>query len=361
MIETKKTFTIDGFGSSFSTIVDKNLETHQFKEYDKTTAPFIRLWDKDSKEDDFSIEIACFNLDFYADARNIGIGLAATWEGENTDVDQNNSRISYASVSYIENDQSKKITKLHVFKNLNDFVVFAVSYLDAEICEQKYKPYVDKLIKNFAFERPGDNASQVELVKPDSRSTILLPFDWKYHDITKKAREEYDPKNTLTAAYFFENKLRPKNTLPVIGLAHYQDDIEEAHYLLDVYKEAIVKDYTKDGQKTIFDDAEIITYRDLDDKRKIITQSLVIKLRDPDMQFLPVEVRASLLSSSVTSGCYMVYSTNVTITDHRIKEIKDLDTISGLMTVDVMGNSMANLLAHALGQGLDDYPQMFHL
>jgi len=53
MAAMRKTFTIDGFDSSFSTIIDDNLKIHQFKEYDSTFAPFIRLWEADSHKDDF--------------------------------------------------------------------------------------------------------------------------------------------------------------------------------------------------------------------------------------------------------------------------------------------------------------------
>jgi len=356
MFKTRKTFTIDGFESSFSTIIDNNLTVHQFKEYTKTTAPFIRLWEKGFDEDNFSIEISCFNLDFYAESVNIGIGLAAIWGGKNIDFDRKSLHISYASVIYKEDYNSEKLTRLHIFKNLNDFVVFCVNCSDTDSYEHRYRPYVDKVINNFTFEIPRDNASQVSIVKLDSRSTILLPFDWRYRDVIENARKDYDPKNTLTNAYFFENKLMPKNSLPVIALAHYRDDIEEARYLLDIYKDVIVEDYTKDGQKTIFDNAEIITHRD---DAEIITQSLVIKLRVPERPSSPIEVRASLLGSSVTSGCYMIYSTNATVIDPHINEIKDLNILAGWMTIDVMGNSMANLLAYALGRGLGDYPQMF--
>jgi len=223
-------------------------------------------------------------------------------------------------------------------------VAFCVLYKEQDSYEQKYKPYVDKLIRNFAFEKPKDNASLVDIVKLDSRSTILLPRDWKYRDITKNVRKDYDPKNTLTNAYFFENKLRPKDSLPVIGLAHYRDDIEDAHYLLDVYKDAIVKDYTKGGQKTVFDDAEIITLRDDDDK--IITQSLVINLRSPAMRSLPMNVRAVLLRSSTTQGCYILYTTT--------------NIAAEWMFIDALGTSMERLLAHALRDGLSNYPRMFH-
>jgi len=287
----------------------------------------------------------------------MGLGLAGIWEGENLDFERESLRKSYGVVIYIENDQIQKFVKIHVFKNLNDFVFFCVDYQDQELYERKYKQYEDKLIENFRFENPGNNAEQVEVVQLDSRSKILLPFDWQYRDITKKMRKDYNPKNTLTNAYFFENKLRPKDSLPVIALAHYRDNIEDAHYLLDIYKEAIVKDYTEGRQGTVFDDAEIATYRDNNDK--IITQSLVIKLRDLSAQYLPIEVRATLQRSSITQGCYMAYSTNATVTDYRMKEVKDLNVLGAWMTIDVMGSSMANLLAHSLGRGLGDYPQMF--
>jgi len=361
MTDKRRTFTINKApGSSFSTIVDSNLNVQQFREHDTTSAPFIRLWSKDSEQEFFSIEVSCFKIldNFYVDAFCMGYGMAAVWEGEDILYKKIEFDFSYANIIYKEGYEERKNALIHIFKNFDSFVAFCVSYKDQKNYEQKYKPYVDKLIGNFVFENSRDNASQVEIVKLDSRSTILLPFDWKYRDITKNVRKDYDPKNTLTNAYFFENKLRPKNSLPVIGLAHYQDDIEEARYLLNVYKDAIVKDYTKDRQKTIFDDAEIITLRD--DDGKITTQSLVIKLRVPEMQSLPMNVRAVLFRSSITQGCYILYTTTAIVLDSRIKKIKDFNIAAEWMFIDVMGTSMERLLAHALRDGLNDYPRMFH-
>jgi len=93
--ETRKTFTIKGFDSSFSTVIDDNLKIHQFKEYDKTTAPFIRLWAKNSHKDDFSIEIACLSIDFYADAVSMGAGFAAAWEGDDLE------RFQFRQIHYL--------------------------------------------------------------------------------------------------------------------------------------------------------------------------------------------------------------------------------------------------------------------
>jgi len=355
MTGERKTFAIKGFDSAFSTVVDENLVTHQLREYDRTYAPLIKLSEKDSAAD-FLIEIACFEAKIYADALSMGLAIAGIWGGHNIDFDKENLSFVRAIVTYRDNKQNSKNVRLHIFKNVNHFVILCITYGEDEIQNDKYRTYEDKLINNFKFEKKRDSASQVSIIQLDSRSRILLPFDWKYRDVSAKAREDFDPKGTVTRAYYFEHKERPARALPNIVLAHYRDDIEDARYLLDIYKEQIVAVFTN-PPTAVFNKAEIITHRN--DDEKIILQSLVIKLRDSDNQSLPMEVRATLVNSSITDGCYMLYNTGATVTDGRIRETNDVNLINAWMVLDVMAASMERLLFRALGQGLSDYPKMF--
>jgi len=278
------------------------------------------------------------------------------WGGHNIDFDKENLSFVRAIVTYRENEQNSKNVRLHIFKNVNYFVIVCITYGEDTEKDATYKIYEEKLINNFKFEKKRDSASQVSIIQLDSRSRILLPFDWKYRDVSARAREDFDPKGTVTRAYSFAHKERPAESLPGIILAHYRDDIENARYLLDHYKERIVARFTT-PPTTVFDDAEIFTSRD--DNEKIIIQSLIIKLRDSDNQSLPMVVRATLVNPSTADGCYMVYTTNATVTDGRIREIGDFNIVNGWMMIDVIGFSMEQLLVRALGQGLSDYPEMF--
>jgi len=355
MTGERKTFAIKGFDSAFSTVIDENLVTHQLREYDGTYAPLIKLSKKNSSAD-FLVEIACFEAKIYADALSMGLAIAGVWGGRNIDFDKKNLSFVRAIVTYRENEQNSKSVRLHIFKNVNHFVIFCITYGENTERDATYKIYEEKLTSNFKFEKKRDNASQVSIIQLDSRSRILLPFDWKYRDVSARAREDFDPKGTVTRAYYFEHKERPAGALPNIVLAHYRDDIENARYLLDTYKEQIVAVFTN-PPTAVFGKAEIITHRN--DDEKIILQSLVIKLHDSDNQSLPMEVRATLVNSSITDGCYMLYNTGATVTDGRIREANDLNLINAWMVLDVMGASMERLLFRALSQGLSDYPQMF--
>jgi len=354
----RRTFAIEGFGSTFSTVVDNNLSVRQLREYDGTYAPLVELSDGNPAAADFSIKIACFEAKIYADALSMGLAIAGVWGGHNVDFDKENLKFSRAFITCYENGQNNRRVRFHIFKNVNHFVIFCITYGQDQAQIDKYKEYEKKLINNFSFDNQRNNASQVTEIQLDSMNSILLPYDWKHRDVSDKARQDFDPKGTVTRAYYFEHKERPAGALPNIVLAHYQDNINDARYLLDIYKEQIVATFTN-PPTTVFDKAEIVTHRD--DNEEIILQSLVIKLRDSDNQSLPMEVRVTLLRSLITDGCYMIYTTGATVADARIREVNDFNLINAWMIVDVMASSMERLLSHNLSRGLGNYPAMFDL
>jgi len=342
----RKTFAIQGFGSTFSTVVDSNLSIRQVREYDETYAPLIELSDGGSAAG-FLIEIACFEVDMYADPLNMAIAIANIWGGNQIDFDRENLSPGRASVTYREGDQNNRNVRLHIFKNVNHFVMFSTTYGQDQAQIDRYAEYEKNLIHHFRFENQRDNASQLGAIQLDSRSRILLPSDWKYRDDSDYIRQNFDPKGTVTRAYYFEHKERSAGSLPAIFLAHYQDRIEDAGYLLETYKERIALSFSNEPA-VIFDKTDIVTRKD--DNGKIILQSLVIKLRDPGNQSLPMEVRATLFENSPTDGCYIIYITGATVTDARIREVRDFNQVNGWMVIDVMGSSMERLLFNTLNK-----------
>jgi len=363
MTKERTNFIIEEFGAPFSTVVDPYFSIRQDQPYNMRIAPVITFYNQEEGLDAFFVRIWCFTADFYTGAQNLAMAMAGRDKGRDIQIERDSVGFGYARLSYISTHKHNRPTNIHCFKNLNHFVIFHVYHNDDEAYKNRYKPYEEKLINNFTFDNPGDNSSQVTIEKLDSRSTILLPYDWHYRDVTVKVRELLDPKMTLTRAYYFEHKMRRqvmgRPLLPYITLAHYQDNISEMRYLIDAYKEYIESLYSDsdDSERVVFDNAELMTVRRDDDTISMLI--LIIKLRDADNQSLPMEIRATLFESPSTDGCYMVYSTNATVTDSRILAIKVDENFAIWMMIDMMGEGMANLLAHSLGRGLDDYPHMF--
>jgi len=357
---SRRTFKIKGFDSKFSVIIEESVEIKQIRDYDGQVPHLLELNGRNSDFVDFPVRVSCFEAKMYVDALSMGRSLAGLWGGRNIDFDGDYSNFSRAFVMYDEGDKSGgRNVRMYVFKNDNQFVVFRFDYGVNKGQIAAMDKYENNFRNSFKFEGVVDNKMGISLKSLDERCAVLLPSDWVVREVTKKVKEDYDPKKTMTRAYYFEHNERPKGGLPNIVLAHYEDEVESGRYILEFYKDKIIDFFKSSGTNVVFDGAEILTAKDSDGK--INNQSLIIKLRDSGNQSLPMVVRVTLFSSPSVKGSYIIYSTGATVSDGRIREYNDAGLIYAWMIIAVLGASMERLIFEVLREGKVDYQKLFGL
>jgi|GEM_PF-6803109 len=358
MKNERRIFKIKGFGATFSAVIEEEVDIKQLRDYDGQVHPLLELNGKNTKFFAFPVQVSCFEAKMHADALSMGRSLAGFWGGRNIDFDRDYSNFLRAFVVYdAEGALGGRNVRMYVFKSGYQFVVFQFPYgVDKKQIAAMDK-FENAMRDSFKFEGGVDNKKGFSLQSLDEKYAVLLPSDWGFRDITKKVKEDYDPNGTLTRAYYFENKERPKGGLPNIVLAHYEEKVENGRYLLELYKDRIVDYFKSSGSKVVFDHAEIVTAKT--DDGKITDQTLIIKLRDASNQSLPMVVRVTLFSSLARQGSYLMYSTGATVSDGRIREYNDVGLIHAWLIIAVLGASMERLLFEVLREGKVNDPKIF--